>query len=130
MVRLNEAEARRGGVSFPQGWFGAVNAVQSEHERLQLAMVLVFEQMPVETLVVVPFVPLAEFAASEQHLLARPRPHVAVKRAQVRKLLPAITRHLREQRPLAVNDFIMGQRQDEVLTPRVEKAEGDIAMMV
>ena len=59
--------------------------------------------------------PLAEVAAHEQQLLAGMRPHVAVEQPQVGELLPQVAGHLVEQRALAVHDFVVRQRQDEVL---------------
>ena len=62
-----------------------------------------------------------ELAAHEEQLLAGMRPHVRVERAQVRELLPAVARHLRQQRALAVHDLVVRERQDEVLVPRVDE---------
>ena len=58
------------------------------------------------------------------------RPHVPVQRAQVRELLPAVARHLLEQRSLAVHDLVVRERQHEVLRTRVHHAEGQLVMVV
>ena len=58
------------------------------------------------------------------------RPHVGVERAQVRELLPAVARHLREQRALAVHDLVVGERQDEVLGVGVDHREGQLVVVV
>src|SRR6202030_3117012 len=88
------------------------------------------EQVPIETTVVVPFVPLPKFAAHEEHLLAGARPHVAVERAELSELWPAIPGHLGEQRALTVHHLIVRERQHKIFGPRVKQAEGEVAMMV
>jgi hypothetical protein len=73
---------------------------------------------------------LAELAAHEQQLLAGVRPHVAVERAQVGELLPAVARHLVEQRALAVHDLVVRERQHEVLGERVDERERELVVVV
>ena len=52
----------------------------------------------------------------------------AVERAQGRRLLPRVARHLVEHRPLAVHDLVVRVRQDEVLGERVEHRERDLVL--
>ncbi|RMS09593.1 hypothetical protein ALP75_201800 [Pseudomonas syringae pv. actinidiae] len=58
------------------------------------------------------------------------RPHERQIGAQVGKFLPAITRHLVDQRVLAVHHFIVGNRQHKALGPRVYQAETQLAVMM
>src|SRR5262249_21654681 len=88
------------------------------------------EQMPVERMVMAPFIFLAELAAHEQELLAGVAEHEAVIGAQIGEALPLIARHAAENRTLAVHDLVMGQRQDEVLEECVMQAEKNLAVMV
>src|SRR6266508_3860095 len=88
------------------------------------------EKMPVERMVMAPFVFLAELAAHEQELLAGMAEHEAVISAQIGKALPLIARHAAENRTLAVHDFVMGERQDEVLEERVMQTKKDLAVMM
>ena len=53
----------------------------------------VLEQVPIDALVVIPFLPLADFASHEQQLFAGVRVHPGVKHAEVGELLPGIARH-------------------------------------
>src|SRR5271156_6334310 len=76
VVGFEPSKARGIGVGFPQRGLVAVDAIEIAHEDLQLAMVWIFEQVPVEARVVIPFTPLADFLAHENQLLARARPHV------------------------------------------------------
>ncbi len=78
----------------------------------------------------VPLAPLAELAAHEQQLLARVRPHERQVGAQVGELLPAIPGHLVDQRAFAVDHFVVGNRQDEVLGIGVDHAEGHLVVVV
>ncbi len=73
---------------------------------------------------------LGDLVAHEEELLARVRPHVGVERAEVRELLPAVAGHLVQQRALAVDDLVVGQRQDEVLGEGVDEAEGQLVVVV
>ena len=58
------------------------------------------------------------------------RPHPGEQRAQVGELLPAVARHLAEQRPLSVHHLVMAQRQDEVLTERVQQSERQLVVVI
>ena len=50
--------------------------------------------------------------------------------AQIGEALPAVARHLADQRALAVHHLVMAQRQDEVFVEGVEQAEGQIVVMI
>ena len=93
-------------------------------------MLLVLEQVPVEAARLAPLAPLAELAAHEQQLLPWMRVHVAVECAQIRKLLPKVAGHLVQQRPLQVHDFVVRQRQNEVLAERVHERERDGVVLI
>src|SRR3546814_7829794 len=80
--------------------------------------------------IVIPFTLLRELAAHEQQLLARMREHEREVGTQVGEALPAVARHLPEQRTLAVHDLVMGQRQHEVLAERIEHSEGQPILVV
>src|SRR4029434_4293835 len=88
------------------------------------------EKMPVERMVMAPFVFLPELAAHEQKLLAGMAEHEAVIGAQIGKTLPLVARHAAENRTLAVYNFVMRERQDEVLEERVMQTEKDLAVMM
>ena len=55
--------------------------------------------------------------------------HVAVERPQRRVLLPRVAGQLVEQRPLAVHDLVVRERQDEVLAEGVEHRERDVVVV-
>jgi hypothetical protein len=81
----------------PERGLVPVEAVEVAHERLHAAVLGPLEQVPVEAPLVTPLALLRQLPAHEQQLLARVRPHVAVQRAQVGELLPAIPGHLVQQ---------------------------------
>ena len=58
------------------------------------------------------------------------RPHVAVQQPQVGELLPQVAGHLVQQRALAVDHFVVRERQDEVLVEGVDQAEGQLVVVV
>ena len=86
--------------------------------------------MPIKTAVMIPFLPLPEFAAHEKQLLPGIRIHPGVEHPEVSELLPWITRHLVEERALAVNDLVMTEHQDEVFLEGIEQLKGDIALVI
>src|ERR1035441_11128758 len=85
--------------------------------------------MPVERAIVIPFALLAEFAAHEHQFLAGMSEHEGVIGAQIGKALPIVTGYPPQDRALAVDNFIMRQRQDEILRKRVMQAEQDVTVI-
>ena len=108
----------------------AIELVEIADQGLDAGVLLLLEQVPVERMIVIPFALLAELAAHEQQLLAGMAEHEAVIGAQVGKALPVVAGHAAEDRALAVHDFVMRQRQDEIFRERVVQAEQDVAVMV
>ena len=108
----------------------AVEPVEIAHQRLNAGMPRAVEQVPVERMVMPPFVFLAELVAHEQQLLAGMTEHEAVIGAQIGEALPFVAGHAAEDRALAVHDLVMRERQDEVLGERVVQTEQDLAVMV
>ena len=117
-------------VALVQRRLGGVDAVQVLDEPLQPGVQRLVEQVPVEAAVVVPLASLAELAAHEHQLLAGVRVHVAVERAQRRRLLPVVAGHLAEHRALPVHDFVVRERQDEVLAEGVDQRERQVPVIV
>ena len=78
----------------------------------------------------IPLLALPDLRSHEQQLLAGMRPHVGEKRADVGESLPFVARHLAEQRSLAVDHFIVRNRQHEILGEGVQQAEGDVVVVV
>ena len=87
-------------------------------------------EVPIERVVVPPFVFLAELAAHEQQLLAGVAEHEAVIGAQIGEALPFVAGHAAKDRALAVHDLVMGERQNEILGKSVMQAEQDLTVMM
>ena len=77
----------------------------------------------------IPLAHLGVFSAHENQLLARQAKHVAKQQPQICKLLLIIARHLAKQRPLSVDDLVVGQGQNKVFVERIIHAEGELAVM-
>src|SRR6516225_7884114 len=107
-----------------QGSFLAVKPIKVSHPFLHALVLLVFQQVPVQAVVVVPLSPMPELAAHEEQLLAGLGVHVTKEQSQVGKLLPAVTRHLAEKRLFHVDNIVVRERQDEVLGESGKIAEG------
>ena len=89
----------------------------------------VFAKMPIQTGVVVPFPPLPELIAHEQHFLTRMAVHIAVERAEIGELLPEVAGHFSEERAFPMDDFVMRENEDEVFGKGVEQAERHLVLM-
>ncbi len=104
--------------------------VQVGDRPLQALVLLEPTEVPLQALVEVPLVPLAELAPHEEQLLARMAPHVGIQQPQVGELLPGVAGHLVEERPLAVHDLVVREREDEVLVEGVDQAEGQLVVVI
>src|SRR5712691_1881590 len=107
-----------------------IKAVEIADQTLNAGMLRPLEQVPIERMVMPPFVLLAELAAHEQEFLAGMAEHETIIGAQVREPLPFVARHAAEDRALAVDDLIMRERQDEIFGKCVVQPELDLAVMV
>ena len=87
------------------------------------------QQRPVELVGFVPFVPLAKFAAHEQQFFTGMRILPGIEQPQIGKALPGIARHLVEHASFHVHDFVVRQRQYEVLSPRIHLAKGQLVVL-
>src|SRR5438270_4920315 len=88
-----------------------------------------FGQVPIERLIVVPFVPLAEFATHEEQLFPGMPIHPGVKHPEIGEFLPLVARHFIEQRSFPMHDLVMAEYEDEILLESVEQGKGDVALM-
>ena len=102
VAAVDPLEASRIAIEPVQCRFAAVEAVQVVNPLPQAAVRLVFQELPVEVAIVVPFVPLAELPAHEEQLLARLGVHVAEQQPEVGEFLPRVAGHLRQQRAFAM----------------------------
>ena len=130
VLAIDPFEAVAGEIQFVQGRVVDDQFIEVADHRLNAAVGVEVEQLPFNTPVVVPFVPHAQFAAHEQQLFAGVRPHVRVQQPQVGKFLPHVARHLRQQRPFAVDDFVVRQRQHKVFGERVDQRERQLVLVV
>ncbi len=108
----------------------AVHVVYITHQALHAGMERLVQQMPVQSVVGIPFAPLRNLAAHEQQLLTRVSPHQCQIRPQIGKGLPLIAWHARDEGTLAMHHFVMRQRQYKVLGKGVHQAKGQLVLMV
>src|SRR5262245_14366800 len=108
----------------------AVEVIEVAHQRLDASMLRLFQEIPIERMIVPPLMLLSELAAHEQELLAGVAEHKAVIGAQIGKPLPGVARHAAKNRALAVHNLVVRQRQDEVLGEGVVQPEQDLAVVI
>ena len=129
VVGHDPLEALPAVIDLPQGGRVTVEVVQIPDVALQLTVLIVAEQHPVERLLLVPLDKLAEVLAHKEQLFAGMGHHVAKEGAQVREFFLIIAGHLVQQAALAVDDLVVADGQHEVLTERIEEAERDLAVV-
>ena len=130
VVAVNPLKAAPVKVNLPELLVLHIELVEvlGEFQHLGVHLVLL-RQMPVKAGIPLPLNELTELAALEQELLARMSHPVAKEGTEAGKLLPVVTRHLVDQRALAMHYLVMGQRQHEILAEGVHHGEGNLVMM-
>ena len=83
----------------------------------------IVQNVPVEADIMIPFTSLRDLISHEQKLFAGLGIHGTEKQPQIGELPPIVAGHLVDERMLAVDDFIMRQRQDEVFREGVKPGE-------
>jgi len=121
VVGVDPGEALGRGAASPEGGGGAVRRVQIANGGVDAAVLGVVEQPPVELARLGPLGLLAELHPHEHQLFPGMCPHEGEVGAQRGQLLPAVAGHLPDQRPLAVDDLVVRQRQHEVLGEGVDE---------
>src|SRR5689334_19397497 len=106
-----------------------IDPVKVTDQGLHSTMMWVIKQVPIQAGVVIPLSLLGDLTTHEKQFFARVSPHEAVICAQVRKALPAVTRHLSKHRPLAVHDLVMTERENEVLRESIKQSKCQIVVM-
>ena len=91
-------------------------------------MFVIIKQKPVKLLGLIPFDKLGELRAHEGEFLARMGDHVCHEGTVAVELAVILAGHFVEERLLAVNHFVVGNRQDEVLAPGVVQGEDQFAV--
>ena len=129
VVRHDPLEALPAVIDLPEGRVLLIEGVQGADVVLQLGVLVVVQQHPVQLLCLVPLGELAELLSHEQQLLARVRHHVAEEGAQIGKLVVILAGHLVQQAALAVHYLIVADGQDEVLAEGVEEAESHLVVV-
>ena len=129
VIRHDPLEALPAVIHLPEGGVLLVEGVQGLDVGLQLGVLIVAQQHPVQRLCLVPLGELAELLTHEQQLLARVGHHVAKEGAQVCKLGVVLAGHLVDQAALAVHHLIVADGQHKILAEGVEEAEGDLVVV-
>src|ERR1035437_6826795 len=78
----------------------------------------------------IPYLPLAKLASHKQQLLSRLCELISQQQTQMGEFLPPVSSHFADQRPFPVDDFIVGKRQNKVLTECIEHPEIQLVMVI
>src|SRR5438876_2454111 len=113
-----------------EGGFGGVKAVEIADKALDAAMGLVLEEMPVKTAGFAPFATLGEFLAHEEKFLARVGALIGVEQSEIGELLPHVAGHFVEKRVFAVDDFVVGEGEKEVLGEGIKQRKSEFVVFV
>ena len=120
VIGHNPLEALPAVIHLPQSGRIAVEVVQRLDIALQLTVLVVAQQHPVQLLLLVPLNELAEVLPHKEQLFAGVGHHIAEEGAQVRELFLVIAGHLVQQAALAVHNLIMADGQDKILAEGVD----------
>src|SRR5690242_4742573 len=114
IAEINPFKALPISIDLIERWFALIELVEVAHKLLEPLVWLILQEMPVQALIESPFTPLPKLTAHKEQLLAWVPIHKAIQRPQVSEFLPEVARHLIQHRALAMHDFIMRKRQNEV----------------
>src|SRR5258708_3229788 len=92
-------------------------------------MRIILKQVPLETVGFREFAALAELLAHEEKLLAGMSVLIRVQETQISELLPHIARHLVAKRIFAVDDFVVGARQNEIFGEGIEEGKSELVLV-
>lgn len=110
---------------FMECGFGFVKDVERLNRFLDAFVGMLFGEVPIEALVVVPFFSLAEFTPLKYQFCTRVGELFAEKEAEIGELLPVVAGHFVQQRIFAVHDFVMGEGEAEILGEGINEREGE-----
>src|SRR5215471_12621939 len=122
-MALDPGKAPRLAISLVERRGLAIERVQVHDPLLETSMWGTLEQMPVETRLVVPLPPLAKLCAHKEEFFAGLGIHITQQESEVGVLLPIVPWHFAEERPLAIDNFIVRQGQDKIFVEGVEEAK-------
>ena len=109
VLGIDPAEAFLGVIQLPEAGAFSVEPVQCPAVVPKLFVQGVIQEVPVQTLLAVPFNELPELVAHEEQLFAWVGDHVGQEQPEARKLLPVIPGHLVQEGLFAVHHLIVGQ---------------------
>src|SRR5262249_58399830 len=107
-----------------------IEAVQVADQPLNASMLGPLQKVPVEGMVVAPFILLCKLVAHEKQFLPGKPEHETEIGAQIGEALPLISRHSSEERLLAVHHLIMRKRKNEILKESIVQAEQNLSVMM
>ena len=128
IIRIDPAEPLHGVILLPHGRMLLVEMIQFLYEIPELPVLLIVQQHPVQFLLLVPFNELSELRPHEHQLLPRMGHHIDEEGPEAGELIIIFSRHLAQHGTLAVNHFIVGNRQNEILTVCIGHGERQIMM--
>ncbi len=129
VVGAQPLEALPGVVLLPQGGVLQIEGVHGLDKVLSLAVGSVLQQVPVQRVLKVPLVPLAQLRPHKGELLARVGHHIGVEGPDTGEFLGVVPGHLAEEGALHVDHLVVGQGQDIVLREGVHQGEGDVPVV-
>jgi len=128
-IGLKPAKPIRAKVPLVEGRLLAIEAIELPDKPGKLPMAVILEQVPVQALLMVPLVELSKLTAHEEQFFSWVSPHPSIEGAEVGELLPQVTGHTGDEGAFAVDDFVMGEGEDEVFGEGIEEAESQLIVV-
>jgi len=107
-----------------------IHTVQGSHPVRYAPVLRDLQLVPLETVIVVPFLSLTELAPHEEQFFSRMGKKIAVKKPETGKLLPCVPGHFSEHGPLAVDHLVVGEGKKKVFGEGIHYAEGYLVVLV
>ena len=127
---VDPLKARRIVVLLVQRRLVMIKLQQCLHIALQLRMLVILQQIPLQTFRLAPLGELCEILSHEQKLLARMGKHESIGCAEICKLELALARHLADHRALSMHDLIVRKGQNKVLAVRIDHTERQLTVVM
>src|SRR5438876_8203303 len=130
VVGVNPFETVPVKLDLMESGFGGIEMIEIADEPLDAAMGIVLEEMPVDAAGFAPFITLGEFLAHEEKFLARVGALIGVQQTEIGELLPHVAGHFVEKRVFAVDDFVVGEGEKEVLGEGIKQRKSEFVVFV
>ena len=130
VVRVQPFETLPVEIDLMERVLGGIVFVEVGDETLNASVGIMLEKMPIQAVSFAPFLTLGKFLPHEKKFFAGMGVLIREQETEVGKLLPEIAGHFVKERVFSMNDFVVGERKQEILAEGVKERESEIVVLV